>query len=334
MQFTRRDFNRISGLAGMAFLTGMKDKRNGATVPVAVVKTSHREAGIGRAVALLGETDFTGENLYLKGNYNSPDPYPATTHPEALRSVVALLKARGIRRIALVERSGMGLARDILEKLGGIDLIRQLGIGFLPLEELATEDWQLRSLPGSHWENGIEAPRFLTQESCVVQICNLKTHRFGGQFSASLKNSIGLIAKYSRKDAGKNYMRELHASPHQCRMIAEVNQIYSPQLVVMDAIQAFISGGPEAGEPADSRLIAASKDRVALDAVGLAMLRHLGAQFPLNKGAVFDHPQIKRAGELGLGVQSAEEIRMLTDDEDSRLLAAKLQSILLEPPPE
>lgn len=312
----------------MAFLGRVKKEADSVST-VALVKSSDRKSGIERAVALLGETDFKGKDIYLKGSYGSPDPYPATTHPDALRAVASLLKAKGSRTITLVERSGMGRARDIIEKLVGMNMLRQLGIALIPLEELAPKDWQLRILPGSHWETGVEAPRFLTRESCVVQICNLKTHRFGGQFSASLKNSIGFIAKHSAKEAGKNYMSELHASAQQCEMIAEANQIYCPALLVMDAIQSFISGGPESGEVGEGGLIAASKDRVALDVVGIAILRHLGVGFPLNHGSVFDQPQVKRAAELGLGARSAEQIRLLADD-GSRPVAVKLESILNE----
>jgi uncharacterized protein (DUF362 family) len=330
MHITRRNFNRLSAMAGIAYLGRIQGAAEDLRAPVAIVKTADRKAGIRKAVELLGETSFDGKEVYLKCNYNSPDPYPATTHPEALGAAVRLLKAKGSRRIILTERSGMGVTREVLELLGALELIRQLKITFLPLEELAAEEWQRVDIPGSHWENGIEVPDFLLQKTCVVQVCNLKTHRFGGQFSASLKNSLGLIAKYSARDSQRNYMQELHASQDQCQMIAEANQVYSPTLAIMDAVQVFIKGGPESGELADSGVIAASWDRVALDAVGLALLRHHGAGPPLNRGAIFDQEQIKRAAELGLGVRSAKGIDLLTDDGESRILALRLDALLEE----
>ena len=48
----------------------------------------------------------------------------------------------------------------------------------------------------------------------VVQTCCLKTHRYGGHFTLSLKNSVGLVAKRVPGDA-YDFMRELHNSPHQ-----------------------------------------------------------------------------------------------------------------------
>jgi len=328
MRCTRREFNRLSALAGIARLGGVKTQEEEASVPVAIVKTTDRKTGIPRAVKLLGGTNFAGRNVCLKCSYNSPHPYPATTHPESLSAAVALLRTSGSGDITLVERSGMGLTREVMSKLGTLERIRDLEVSFLPLEELPAGEWKRFDLADSHWENGIEGPRFLSDGSCIVQVCNLRTHRFGGEFSGALKNSIGLIAKYSSTDSQRNFMEELHASPCQCEMIAEVNQIYSPELTIMDVVKTFIEGGPESGRVADPGIIAASRDRVALDAAGVAILRHFGAGFPLDRGDVFDQGQIKRAVELRLGIRSAKQIDLVTDDDESRVLAERLKNLL------
>lgn len=329
MHMTRRVFNRMSAMAGLSFFGTNRVKAATERVPVAIVKSTDRRAGFSRAAALLGNIDFAEKDVYLKGNYNSPDPYPATTHPEALRAASDLLKAKGCRKITLVERSGMGETRQIWDNLKTLDQVRESGISALPLDELAPGDWRIRDLPGSHWSRGIEIPGFLTQESCVVQICNLKTHRFGGQFSASLKNSIGLIAKYSSADS-HNYMNELHASRYQCSMIAEVNQVYFPALVIMDAVQVFIKGGPESGEVACPEIIAASRDRIAIDCVGLAILRLFGAESLSKPEALFAHEQLRRAAELGLGIHSEAEIELVAEDKAGRSMADQLEGLIKE----
>jgi len=68
----------------------------------------------------------------------------------------------------------------------------------------------------------------------------------------------------------------------------------------MDAMQVFVSEGPERGELAAPGVIAASRDRIALDAVGIALLRLYNAVFPGKLKDVFEQEQIKRAVELGL----------------------------------
>lgn len=331
MLISRREFNRLSLMSGMALFRFQEDApRNG--IPVSIVKTRNRGMGIRKAVDLLEPLRLRGREVYLKCNYNSPDPFPATTHSDALRAAVEVLKSSGCGKITLVERSGMGVTQEIAVRLRVVETARDLGINFLPLEQLPPDRWKKPDLKGSHWNNVPEVPDFILEKGCVVQVCNLKTHRFGGQFSASLKNSIGLVAKYASKDPSLNYMAELHSSKEQCSMIAEVNQCYAPELLIMDAMQVFIKGGPESGQTADPGLIAASRDRVALDAVGVAVLRLFGAGAPLDKGSCFDQEQIRRAVELGLGARSAAEIRLISDDEESRLFASRIEGILSDSP--
>jgi uncharacterized protein (DUF362 family) len=38
-------------------------------------------------------------------------------------------------------------------------------------------------------------------------------------------------------------MGELHHSPHQRKMIAEINEPFKPALVILDGIDAFVDGG-------------------------------------------------------------------------------------------
>jgi uncharacterized protein (DUF362 family) len=311
-----------------------RDRReeSGERIPVSLVKTPDRGAALRGALELLGLPAVEGKDIYLKGDFNSADSFPATTHPETLRLMVQILKERKCGRITLVERSGMGATRAVWEKLGIAALARELGVILLALEDLSSGDWRRADLPGSHWQRGIEVPRFLNRENCIIQLCNLKTHRFGGQFSASLKNSIGLIAKYSQSAGRYNYMEELHASPDQRLMIAEVNQVYQPLLLLMDAVQVFVDGGPEAGKLASPGIFMASRDRVALDAAGVALLRHHGAGALLGRPAVFELQQIKRAAELKLGATSAKEVFFVTGGGESASLAGVLKAILNEAP--
>ena len=95
----------------------------------------------------------------------------------------------------------------------------------------------------------------------------------------------------------------------------------------MDAIKVFIEGGPERGEAASPEIIAASRDRVALDAVGLAILIYAGAKIGIYEH-VFEQAQLRRAAELNLGVNSREKISVVSDDSAGQLLASRLESIL------
>jgi len=125
-----------------------------------------------------------------------------------------------------------------------------------------------------------------------------------------------------------NYMTELHSSPDQRRMIAEINTTYQPDLIVMDGVQAFVDGGPDQGKRVDSEVILASDDRIAIDAVGVAILRYFGTNATVSRGRVFEQDQIARAVALGLGVSGPEQIELVTDDADSAAYAEKIRAVL------
>jgi uncharacterized protein (DUF362 family) len=158
----------------------------------------------------------------------------------------------------------------------------------------------------------------------VVQTCCLKTHRFGGHFTLSLKNSVGCIAK---RVPGINYdfMGELHSSPYQRRMIAEINKFYRTDLVVLDAAEGFATGGPDKGKLIRPNVIIAGTDRVAIDAAGVALLRSYGTMRDVSEGRIFDLDQIARAAELGIGVSSAAGIYLVPLDPTAEKIASKIQ---------
>jgi uncharacterized protein (DUF362 family) len=123
-------------------------------------------------------------------------------------------------------------------------------------------------------------------------------------------------------------MNELHGSSHQRRMIAEINALYDVDLVVMDAMKAFVTGGPEAGDTVEPELILASRDRVALDAVGVAILRRYGSTDEVMGGSIFELDQIKRAAELGIGVSSADSISLIPVNDEAQGIVGELEEIL------
>ena len=335
-RISRREFAVRTGLGitGIAAVRGRAFTQETRRSSLALSKNPDRRAALREAVGLLGDINFGGKDIYLKANFTSADPFPATTHPETLRLVADLLRERHCGRLVLVERSSMGSTRAVWEALGIPSLARELRLDLVALDELSADHWRKEPLPESNWKAGIEVPRFLEPECCLIQICNLKTHRFGAMFSASLKNSVGLAAKYGLLNAGYNYMKELHDSPHQGAMIADLNLTYEPKLIIMDAMEVFVSGGPEAGELAAPEIVLASADRVAIDAAGAALLRlhGTGAEQPLAWRTVYEVEQLKRAAELDLGAASGPEIQFLTANIQNHRLASQIDAILQEVP--
>ena len=72
----------------------------------------------------------------------------------------------------------------------------------------------------------------------------------------------------------------------------------------------------------------ASRDRVAIDAVGVAILRSFGSTKNVMEDRIFELDQIRRAAEIGVGVKSASEIKLIPLDDESREPAKTMAHIL------
>ena len=145
----------------------------------------------------------------------------------------------------------------------------------------------------------------------------------------SLKNSVGMVAT-DLAGYGNQFMDELHTSSHQRKMIAEINTAYTPALIILDGVEAFTSGGPAKGRQVAPEVVLAGTDRIAIDAVGVALLRYFKTTSNVSQGPIFQQEQIARAVEPGLGVASPYKIKLVTGDSKSAAFAEKIQDILVQ----
>ena len=294
---------------------------------VFILKTTDRASGVPALLSKLGLGDYSGKQVALKANYNSADPFPASTHIDTLRAIVENLKGAGASGITLAERSGMGDTEQVLEQMGVLALSRELGFKAVVLNNAGKEDWLKVERGGTHWVRGFYMAKVFHDADKVIQTCCIKTHRFGGHFTLSLKNSVGLVAK--KLPGGMyDYMWELHTSPYQRQMIAEINSNYSVDFVLMDGIKAFTTGGPDRGTLVEPNLLLASRDRVAIDAVGVAILKMYGAKGKVGEADIFEQAQLRRAAELSFGVKSAAEIQLKPLNDESHIDAERIERVL------
>lgn len=290
---------------------------------VSLVKTSERASGVRKAIDLLNYNPVKGMDVLLKPNFNTADEFPGSTHNDTLENLILKLRDMGATSITIGERSGPPDTASVLREKGIYELCKKLDVKLINFEELQPGEWVRVTPKNSHWSNGFDVAKPVMDSRCIVSTCCLKTHGYGGVFTMSLKLSVGITHK-------KN-MSELHTSFLSMRkMIAEINQVYEPSLIVLDAIEAFVDGGPMTGVKKRADVIIAGTDRVAIDAVGLAVLKELGSNKAIMGKKIFQQEQIARAVELGLGISSSESIEIVTDDNKSREYSKKLTGILLK----
>jgi uncharacterized protein (DUF362 family) len=288
---------------------------------VSLVRTSDRGSGIGKAVELLGVNPVKGKDVLLKPNFNTADPFPGSTHNDTLINLIVHLKKMGVKSVVIGERSGPPNTGNVLREKGIYDICKRLHVGLINFEELPANQWIRMKPKESHWIEGFDVAKPVLDANYIVATCCLKTHGYGGVFTISLKLSVGMVHK-------KN-MRELHTSFFsQRKMIAEINQVYKPSLIVLDAIEAFVDGGPMKGTKKTANVVIAGTDRIAIDAIGLAILKELGSNKKIMETRIFEQEQISRAVELGLGVRSPADIEIVAADAESRNYSERLKRIL------
>jgi len=292
---------------------------------VAFVKTEDRTNGVKSSITTLGLNPVKNKDVLIKPNFNTADPTPGSTHNDTLMALVDEVWNMGAKSISLGERS-YPPTREVMDEKGILPLLKQKDVHIIDFDDLDQKDWVEFKSKDSHWENGFRIARPILETECLISTCCLKTHQFGGVFTLSLKLHVGVVPTFRH---GYQYMGELHQSPHQQEMIAEINHPFSPDLIVLDGIDVFTDGGPATGKRAKGNIFLASTDRVAIDAVGVAVLKTLGSNSAIMKRKIFDQRQIARASDLGIGVSSPSEIDIISADQESMAFRTEVAHALL-----
>ncbi|MFW9939546.1 MAG: DUF362 domain-containing protein [Candidatus Thorarchaeota archaeon] len=289
---------------------------------VVIISTKNRIYGVNKSLELLGINPVKDKNVIFKPNFNTADPPPASSSMETVKQLLIRIKEMGAKTITVAERSGPAKTSETFKKKGLYELAEELDFKIVDLTEISDDHYILKKTEDCHWKDGFFFAKIYDDAECIVETCCLKTHMYGGYFTLSLKNAVGLVHK-------KN-MGELHTSKNQRKMIAEINAVYKPDLIIMDGIITFVDRGPMEGTRKEANVFVAGTDKVAIDAVGVALLRILGTTPEVTKGPIFEQEQIKRAVELGVGIMSPNEIEFITDSEETEKLVLQIREKLSE----
>lgn len=162
-------------------------------------------------------------------------------------------------------------------------------------------------------------PVMVAQADHIVAMPCVKTH-FISTYTMAMKNQIGIINPQDRSPAG-NLGNHSTASDKLYRQVAFMNKAGpNVSLVVLDGWQSLVSGGPlpsnappraPAGwvaQVSDPHVVIVSRDRVAADLTGLALLKTLSPSYEaIMTGTARANRQMARALASGVGISSMDQ---------------------------
>ncbi len=298
---SRRDFLAASSVAGVSVALGLPEKAFGATGLVGLARASSIEAATNTAIANAGGLPFnaSGATVLLKLNLNTGDPSPYSPSPSIVSAIIKQLKSQGAKRIIFADRSNPSYNTLSACKKSGI---YSVGIA-LGAEFINFADYSFRKVTPSgatHWSGGFSITSVLNSVNYVINVCCCK-HHVSANFTMALKAWMGIIPQSDRSRAHSGDIRH---------MLPELHLGRKENFVVMDATKICLTKGPNpGGASAAPGIVVASKDPIANDVTGLAILKYYLKQRNIANTQITNYtcwtqPQIVRATQIGLGIKS------------------------------
>ncbi|MFX0015870.1 MAG: DUF362 domain-containing protein [Promethearchaeota archaeon] len=239
-----------------------------------------------------GISSFISRNdqVLLKPNFNTGDPFPASTDPDFLEHVLRLIMKQ-TSNIEIIESSTIraNTTKIIEDKVG--EILHELDIPIITERQFKFSRIDLKSL-GAKYLKTVKLPKQILDPNVkLILLPCLKTH-FIAQYTGALKLGVGFMERKQRV--------RMHMSWRVPAKVAELNLGYTPDLVIMDARKIFVTGGPASGKIESPMKILAGSNRVSIDIKGVEIIQSYGAKNKLSDKEPLEVGTIKRALELGL----------------------------------
>lgn len=230
----------------------------------------------------------TGDVVFVKPNFNTADPFPASSDVEFLKCLTELLYQHGAKLVAIGDSSTVTLnTRKIMEKKGVFELLNS---DTPPRMYVFEEGRWVKSAISSPILKSVSIPEIVTKADKIIYVPCLKTHK-QAQYTGALKLTVGFVKPIERI---RMHLKNLQEK------VALINTVIKPDLVIMDARKCFITRGPTEGEIREPNLLLASTGRVAIDCAGVKIIQSFKGNSLSHIKIPTDIPQIKTAIELGI----------------------------------
>ncbi len=155
------------------------------------------------------------------------------------------------------------------------------------------KSWHAPQKPITCGEDILAVPAWYDEVDAVISLPKLKTHCLT-TITCGLKNVYGLVSGPAKLPFHIKYPSPKTMAAFLVRVFAELQ----PHLTIADAVIAMEGNGPAHGRPLPVGVLLASRDAVALDAVGCGVLGIPPTVVPMTR----------IAAEMGLGCMDLSQV--------------------------
>lgn len=228
----------------------------------------------------------SGSKVLVKPNITADRPASTgvVTHPSIVEGVLQFLKDHGIEDIILGEGAGTDVTRAF-STLGFEEVARRYGA---KLADFNREEEVLLSVPEPLRMKQFGMARTVTQCDAIINLPCLKIHSGESQVTLCMKNMMGCLAR-NRGIMHENFDEK----------IVDLLKVVKPSLNLIDGLVGM-ERQEISGDPVGMNVVIGSRDFVAADAVGAAVMG-------FEDGEV---GHIQLAGKLGLGTAGLRDIEI------------------------
>lgn len=230
------------------------------------------------------------DSVLIKPNFNTGDPFPASTDPEFLLAFVKMV-LKYSKNVQIIESSTIRTnTRGIINNIMG-DSLKQLEVPIITEADFVFENVDLKP-HGAKYLKSVRLPReILDPNAKIILLPCLKTH-FIAQFTGALKLAVGFM--------GRNQRIRMHMSFKVPEKVAELNLGFQTHLILQDARKIFVTKGPANGKVEYPQKIIAGTSRTAVDIHGVGLIQSYNADNKLKNINPLEVRMIKRALELDI----------------------------------
>jgi uncharacterized protein (DUF362 family) len=220
----------------------------------------------------LGQLVKSGDVVLVKPNLGCGYKSYETTDWRVVKPIVQKAKQAGASQVYIGEGEGCGYGMGVFDGAGYTANITDVTyVNFNDIGSAPDYNYYDVSVSGGLWDTPIAIPQVYFDADVVISVPKLKTHSAAG-VTLSLKNAMGVPPVPLYSSPGWTYRNLIHDNYEVRKTIAQINLARKPDFAVIDAILAGQGEGPWAANPIEMDTILASRDLVALDAVGATIM--------------------------------------------------------------